>query len=394
MSSDKTYRTIQGWLVLIAMLLCAVGHTQDLSNQTSIFIPEDMEVHLGSVSSSGFIQNQGTLRVSGDWQNTHVYQGLGKLWLTGEDQFIFNNRNAVTELVIDGGGVKTIRGTLPVSARIHFLNGLADVQDADTLYLAQNATVSGGSSMSYVQGPLTVEGTGYKFFPVGTDGGYYPVELADVSGIEPVIALRVVAGVPDMKLPAGASAYSTVYWARKTVSGTFGHSPVTVTYPVEDDYADSHQVGLFQGADLGSSFAVMGEARVSESEGVTRITSGSDLTGQFFLVGGVVQPPTVVETKYYLSTSLSPQASNEENRYVRIFGNQLTEESFHFMVYNRWGLMIYENRSLLSMMTHGWDGRRHGTGEYLPAGVYPYLLKAKTKTGEWFEVKGVISIVN
>jgi len=394
MSSDKTYRTIQGWLVLIAMLLCAVGHTQDLSNQTSIFIPEDMEVHLGSVSSSGFIQNQGTLRVSGDWQNTHVYQGLGKLWLTGDDQLIFNNRNAVAELVIDGGGVKMVRGTLPVSGRINFLNGLADVQEADTLYLAQNAVVSGGSSISYVQGPLTVEGTGYKFFPIGSGGGYYPVELLDVSGIQPVIELRVVTGVPDMKLPTGASVYSKVYWARKTVSGTFGHSPVVLTYPVEDGYADSHQVALFQGADLGASFAAMGEATVSASEGVTRITSGSDLTGKFFLVGGTVPPPTTVETKYYLSTSLSPQASNDDNRYVRIFGNQLSEESFHFMVYNRWGLMIYENRSLSSMMTRGWDGRRHGTGEYLPAGAYPYLLKAKTKTGEGFEVKGVISIVN
>ena len=79
---------------------------------------------------------------------------------------------------------------------------------------------------------------------------------------------------------------------------------------------------------------------------------------------------------------------------MRIFGNQLSEESFHFMVYNRWGLMIYEDRSLSSMMTRGWDGRRHGTGEQLPAGVYPYVLKAKTKTGEWFEAKGVISIVN
>jgi hypothetical protein len=163
---------------------------------------------------------------------------------------------------------------------------------------------------------------------------------------------------------------------------------------VDEDYAGSHRVELFQGADLGQSFAAMGEATVSESEGISKITGGSDLTGRFFLVGGVVPAPPDVEAKYYLSTSLSPRASNTENQYVRIFGDHLTEANFHFMVYNRWGLMIYENRSLSSMMTQGWDGRRHGTGEYLPAGVYPYVLKATTRQGELFEVKGVISIVN
>jgi hypothetical protein len=204
-----------------------------------------------------------------------------------------------------------------------------------------------------------------------------------------------VTGLPDMKLPAGASAYSEVYWARKTISGTFERSPLTLTYSIGDDYTTDHRVELFQGAGLGQSFNVMGDATIIESEGISKITSGSDLTGRFFLVGGVVPlPPGGVEGKYYMSTSLSPHASNVDNQYVRIFGGELSEESFHFMVYNRWGLMIYENRSLSSMMTRGWDGRHKGTGEYLPAGAYPYMVKAKTKQGELFEVKGVISIVN
>jgi hypothetical protein len=394
MSGYEIYRLTRTWLTLLAMLLCASSYAQNLSNQTSIFIPEGMEVHLGDVNSSGFIQNQGTLHLSGNWQNTNVYQGLGTLWLTGDsEQVIFNNRNAVTDLVIDGGGVKTIRGMLPVSGHINFLHGLVDVQEGDTLYLTQNATVTGGSFLSYVQGPLTVEGTGYRFFPIGSGGGYYPVELLNISGIQPVNELRVITGLPDMKLPAGASVYSDVYWSRKTISGTFERSPLALSYAIDDDYAANHQVALFQGATLGELFNMMGDATITGSEGINKITSGSDLTGRFFLVGGVVPlPPGGVEGKYYMSTSLSPRASNVDNQYVRIFGDQLSEESFHFMVYNRWGLMIYENRSLSSMMTRGWDGRHKG--EYLPAGAYPYVVKARTKQGELFEVKGVISIVN
>jgi hypothetical protein len=190
MSTCKKYRLIRlarVWLVLMATLLCPGIYAQDFSNQTNIFIPEGMEVHLDNVHNSGFIQNQGTLRVRGDWQNNHVYQGLGILWLTGNtEQIVFNNHNAVANLVIDGGSVKTVRGTLPVSSTIDFLHGIVQVQDTDTLYIMPNATVAGGSSVSYVNGPLVSAGTGYKFFPIGSGSGYYPVEMLDISGIQPV----------------------------------------------------------------------------------------------------------------------------------------------------------------------------------------------------------------
>jgi hypothetical protein len=386
---------IAQWLVFGTLLLCAcILQAQDLSNQTSIFIPEGMELHLGSVDNSGFIQNQGTLRVRGDWQNNNVYQGVGTLWLTGETgQSVFNNRNAVTNLVVDGGGVKTIRGTLPVTGACELLHGLVQVEDNDTLYLMPNAVVSGGSALSYVDGPLISAGTGYKFFPIGSNGRYFPVELLNVSGIQPVNELRVTEGVPALKLPAGSSAYSDVYWSRKTISGVFNRSPVALTYPIDDGYTNRYKVEIYQGADLGASFTALGEATITDSEGITRVTSGSDLTGSFFMIGGLI-PPSGVEGKFYMSTSLSPRAANADNHYVRIFGNEFSEESFHFMVYNRWGLLIYENRSLQDMITRGWDGRHKSSGEYIPSGAYPYMLRARTKQGEIVEIKGVISMVN
>jgi hypothetical protein len=387
-------RNVSWWLVLPVLLLPGIIHAQVISNQTNIFIPEGMEMHVGDVGNSGFIQNQGTLRVRGHWQNNNVYQGLGTLWLTGDtEQIIFSNGNAVANLVIDGGGVKTIRGTLPVSGAIDFLHGIVQVQDTDTLYIMPNASIAGGSSLSYVNGPLVSAGTGYKFFPIGSGSGYYPVEMLDISGIQPVNELRVVEGMPNVKLPAGASSYSKVYWSRKTISGTFNRSPLVLTYDIDDSFTNRYKTEIYQGSDFNASFGALGDATVSESEGITRITSGSDLTGQFFFIGGSI-PPSGVEGKFYMSTSLSPHAADPDNQYVRIFGNELSGESFHFMVYNRWGLLIYENRSLTDMTTRGWDGRHKSSSEYLPSGAYPYLLRAKTRQGETVEVKGVISIIN
>jgi hypothetical protein len=75
-----------------------------------------------------------------------------------------------------------------------------------------------------------------------------------------------------------------------------------------------------------------------------------------------------------------------------VFGEQLTEEGFLFVVYNRWGQQVFESRSLEAMSTKGWSGQQH-TGGTLASGAYPYLLKGKRKSGEALMQKGVISIV-
>lgn len=386
---------VREWVIPYVLLLLSMNAgAQDLASQTNIFIPDGMEISMGSVTNTGFILNQGTLRVDGNWQNTGVYQGLGTLWLTGQgEQTVFNNRHAVNNLVIDGGGAKVVRGLLPVSGGLEFLHGIVHVQDGDTLYALPSATISGGSPLSFVNGPFTAEGTGYRFFPIGSGGSYYPVELLNVTGIQPVNAIRVIEEVPALRLPPASALHSDVYWERKTLRGTFTGSPLSIGYTFDDSFTNRYEVEIFQGHTPDDTFASLGETSFTQSEGVGKVASDNSLTGAYFVIGGTI-PPTGVTGEFYMSTSLSPHAANADNQYVRIFGNQLSEAEFHLMVYNRWGLLIYENRSLTSMITRGWDGRQKGTGDYLPAGAYPYLLKAKKSNGENVEIKGVISIVN
>ena len=164
---------------------------QDVFNQSNFFIPDGVEVHIdGHFANEGFVMNQGSLFVTGDWKNTNVYQGLGRVVLDGvQDQGFFNNKNAVELLTIDGLGVKHITDLVPVSGELHLLSGIIRVAASDTLALGQNAVIKGGSVRSYVEGPLTYVGTGYKFFPIGKNGNYNPVEMLNISGINPVISL-------------------------------------------------------------------------------------------------------------------------------------------------------------------------------------------------------------
>jgi hypothetical protein len=135
----------------------------------------------------------------------------------------------------------------------------------------------------------------------------------------------------------------------------------------------------------------LGNSRVEYNDPISKVISDNAATDNIFILGESV-PLDGIPGEFYLSTSLSPVASNEDNRYARVFGNELAGNDFQFRVFNRWGLMVYESASLTDMISVGWDGRHKG--EYLPSGAYPFILKAVTKTGEVIEKKGVISIIN
>lgn len=384
---------LAGLLVLVTTCPFIQLQAQILTNATNIFIPEGLEVHLdGDFVSDGFIQNQGSFFVSGNWSNSNVYQGIGKVILNGElPQNFFNNKNAVHHLVVNGAGPKNIQDKLPISNRLDLFLGVVNLTDSDTLLLGQNATVGGGSLESHVDGAFTYEGTGFKFFPIGKNGSYYPVEMLNLSGINPVTELEVFDNLPALDLPSSITRYSKIYWQRKSISGTFINSPVSLGYQIPDDYTNRHVIDILQSEALDQEFSVLSNARVEYDDAIDKVVSDNASTGKLFVLGESV-PIDGIPGEFYLSTSLSPRASDPDNRLVKVFGNRLAEENFQFLVYNRWGLMVYENTSLTDMISKGWDGRHKG--DYLPSGAYPFIFKAVTKTGEVIERKGVISIIH
>jgi len=393
-SSTKYYKI--GYLIVLFILwigLCKRTHGQGLINQTSLFIPPGLEVYLdGDFVNEGFIQNQGSFFVSGHWKNANVYQGLGKVSLNGDlPQNFFNNKNAVYHFEVNGTGPKNIQDKLPVTNRLDLLLGVINVTDKDTLLLAENATVGGGSLESHVDGAFTYEGTGFKFFPIGKNGNYYPLEMLNITGIKPVTEVEIFENLSALKLPSPITLYSKVYWQRKSVSGTFINSPIAVGYQIPDDYTNRHVIDILQSEAIDQDFSTLGNVRVVYDIVIDKVISDNVSTAKVFVLGESI-PINGIPGEFYLSTSLSPRASNADNQLVKVFGNQLVEENFQFIVYNRWGLMVYESTSLREMLSTGWDGRHKG--EYLPSGAYPFLLKAVTSTGEVIERKGVISIIN
>jgi gliding motility-associated-like protein len=386
-----TIKLCTSCLLLITALQ---GYTQNINNETNIFIPAGMEVHTnGSLTNTGFFQNNGSFFLSGDWTNTKVYQGTGIVSLEGLDQVISNNGQAIEHLIINGGRVKTIQGTLPITSfvgtrtgMIDFNNGVVKVDEGDTLILGADCIVNGGSGNSYVDGALITEGSGYKFFPVGKNGKYHPVELLDVTGVSPVIELEVQENLPVIQTSVTSTPMTDIYWTRKVISGTYEGSPITVQYNVREGIEPDYLV-MLQGESLTHEF-ITRETTLERTNNLDKIESRNTPEGNIIVLAELVgEPPR----EYYFSTTLSPHATNPENRAIKIFGDNVTARDFRFQVFNRWGLVVYESSSAADMTSQGWDGKNNGN--ILPSGVYPYSLIYVDTTGKAIKRTGFITII-
>lgn len=380
-----------GVTALFSLLLSFDVQAQILNNATNLYIGSGVEVHAdGSVSNTGFVQNQGEWFVSGDWVNNNIYQGLGRLTLNGTaKQGLTNNGNSFYSLrVMSPGGVDW-RDNVIIDGSLELSEGIVSVSPSSSITMATSATVAGGSPSSFVEGPMIARGTGYKFFPVGWGGGYYPVELLDVSGIDPVVEVSALEGTSSFRLADYGRVLSQVYWRQSVVSGTYTGSPVSAGYNLPA--GDELSIDIFQANATNLVFSAVGNTTSDYAGDPDKITTSNVVTSAFFLVGSRVNVAPG-EASFYFPTSFSPGAANPDNRSIRVYGDQLAAEDFVFVVFNRWGQTVYESRSLEEMSTTGWSGQQKGGGT-LASGAYPYVLKGRRTDGQALEIKGLISIV-
>ena len=116
----------------------------------------------------------------------------------------------------------------------------------------------GGSDQSYVDGTLYHQGTGNKYYPVGTRENYRPAELLNISGTDPVVGVAVVEPNSDPIIPLQLLTVSdTRYWQLSQLSGTYGGS----------------QIRLKLGPD---------ENLITEADPSDLVVAGRSLTGQGF----------------------------------------------------------------------------------------------------------------
>ena len=373
------------WLLLIPP---QSAYAQNISNQTNLFIPSGLNMYTnGSLTNTGFFQNNGSFFLSGDWTNSSTYQGIGLVSFEGINQAINNNNQSIEYLIINGGGVKILQQNLVVNKQIDFNNGVFSVLSSDTLLIGINGSINGGSVNSYVDGALFSRGTGYKFFPVGKNGKYHPVELLEIKGLDPLIAIEVQEDLPNVKTSGKATIQRDIYWTRKTISGFFEDSPITLGYSTNTSI-NPLRIVIAEAAQVTDEFSIIENVTFQTNNSLDVVGSRKALTGNIFALGELlVDPPR----QQYLSTTLSPNGQNPANRVIKVFGDNPDPSYFLFEVFNRWGVKIFESQSYASMTTDGWDGKQQGT--QLSSGAYPFSLRMTDAFGNPFQQTGFINII-
>ena len=93
----------------------------------------------------------------------------------------------------------------------------------------------------------------------------------------------------------------------------------------------------------------------------------------------------------FVPNVFSPSANDENNRFLRVFGQNISPQSFNFLVYNRWGQLVYSTTDLYAAMHAGWDGN-DSSGE-AQMGVYTYILTGKLNTGASINQTGTVTLL-
>lgn len=391
----KLSRTISNCFVHSCLILSIgfffcynISWSQGLYNQSLLHINEvDLYVD-GEISNTGILINTGLIEFTKDWDNKGTYLGDGALQVSGKaSQEIAHNDQKIHSLVIKGGGTKNIKGKINITKELHLTKGIVQVSDQDALSLKDDAVIFGGSTESYVEGAITVEGSGYKFFPVGKNGTYAPIEFLNVKNNSAKYSMEVFENAPSITVDS-VDVKNSLYWQRKDLDGHFGGSAIAIDFD-PSQFADVNNIIMLVGTDWENPFMSIDD--LEHSQETDKLITRTDVVAPIIMLAEIKQKGN--DSDFYFSTALSPHAANPDNRRVKIFSERLHDKDFHFEVFNRWGSVIYESTSLESMSTNGWDGRSIN-GDDLVSGPYPFRLIAFDKTGKRFEKKGVISIIN
>jgi len=350
----------------------------------------------GNIANTGTIDNSGTITINGDWQSKGAYINDGTVNFVGGDQIIDNYNNTFGKVNITGGGTKAAPSSFKIATELMLEDGIVVPNDTAHLVAEESATVSLGSNISHINGMFYHSGSGDKYYPIGKDGVFIPVEMIVYEGSAPIVGYELMNGFESQpKVDNSILEIETKhYWKQNILSGTIDSSILAIPFN-EIITPDHHAQVILQAQNLDSTFRSTGryynfEAPSLLELGLPHISSEKKITGSFFALG--IEQLLDIRLRY-IPNALSRFAPNPEDRVVKVYGNLFTSRGFSFKVINQWGNVVFETRDVKLMETVGWDGVNPKTGNHEMSGQYHFVFRAQYKTGSTYEEAGAIYII-
>jgi hypothetical protein len=216
------------------------------------------------------------------------------------------------KLTLNGSGGVILNTPASVTNTFTLTNGLLTSSAANKITINSTATISGGSSASYVNGPLVVTlattTSTTKAFPVGKNGAYRPTSLtiAQSSASSTTYTAELFSGSPTSRtLPAGLYSVSSVrYWNIEcsnsaNVSSVF----VRLEYGADDNIADPTTIKIAKSS--GSNWVNLGGLGSASGSGFINATSSFNTFSDFVIASS--QAPSVLPLKWITFTGVAKE---------------------------------------------------------------------------------------
>ncbi len=372
-----------------------LGTDLDLNNSGIIGLAVDSELTIRRNGlNDGSLTSSGTFFLGGNWINNGVSNFIeANIEFNGSGSQTFNdNQMPLKGMIMNSVGPVTLNSpSITISETLDFQSGILTSLVDKALILEEDAEATGGSETSYYDGALVTRGTGFKYYPVGNNGHFGPVEFDNIEGIDPEIAARHIWTNPYDPVPGddliGVSPNGL--WSAEYLGGSFDGSRIFLDFMDEDLQnfsifnefsADTITTVVAYADSAGGVFNSLGVASLESTDYFSfgRILSDSVLQFSdtniryFALARAPLIPPDGV---WYVPEVFSPNASNPLNQNFRFFGERISSENFLMRVYNRRRILVYETTDYNEATQIGWDGTNQRNGKEEPMGVYFYQVQ-------------------
>lgn len=381
-----------GLLPLAALMHVRVAHAQKLYlHDAKITVASGTTLTIdGNVENVGTIENDGHLKVSGQWVNAGVYDVVeGDISFNGRSstlpQIIHHNGQTFRKVTITGGTRKVLLSDMVVDEEFNFIDGIVEAAGNSRIIFESGVAIHGASDSSHVHGVVFHRGNGYKLFPLGDGSRYLPVKLPDVKDASATIGIRALEfGTAPPSLPETLESISGErYWHVSVSPGSVPNSPIAL--PIDDlSTSEPERLVVVQSASMTQGFASIGRLEYQgTAEEDASITSEFNVSLPF-----VALATTAAASEIIVYNAVSNNGDNL-NDFLRI-DNIENYQPNRFTVFNRWGDKVFEIENY-DNANNVFRGRRNiHNNSLLVSGTYFYVLNLSGgKT-----LRGFISVKN
>uniref|UniRef100_UPI0040498592 T9SS type B sorting domain-containing protein n=1 Tax=Fulvivirga sp. TaxID=1931237 RepID=UPI0040498592 len=359
-------------LLLTILLLPSVVMGQlSVSQNTTMATGNDV-----ILTTNGGIVNNGTVNFGSN----------AVLNLDGDLTMSLNSPMAVPILNVVNGGTKNLQsGSLTITNQLNLLSGILAVANGSSLIMNNGVTINEFDGISWISGPLTHLGNGEKFFPLGANGTYAPIQLDNVTGtgdISTTMSVRA-GGVSLGTLPTNVSAASNS-WAWDFTSTNFSGSGVNIPVLPQDEglFADENVIGVVLEYDQqGGAVRNLGGFGSSLTT-FNSIISNDALIGdsRVLLLGSELALTPIIHN------ILTPN-DDGSNDYLIIDAIAAYADDNEVIILDRWGVEVYRKRNFKNF--NDTDNPYDGSFDNLSPGNYICILKYAGTTA-----KQMITVLN